>query len=156
MLYEGGMYCYAAVAGEADPNRGIHFEEVEIAGMDRCWESFGRLLGKLGKGQEKVLDDAVAVLMREPDSRQDKNAVAVYVLDARDDGHRVGYLAADDAENYALVIKQLERRTRSKVGCKARLCGRGTGLFARPVYECSLFLPRPDEWLEWQFAEKGR
>jgi hypothetical protein len=151
MLYEGGMHCYAEATDPADPNHGIRFDEIEIVGGMRCWESYARLLGKLGKGEERELEGGFAVLVRDTENKDDANAVAVYMLDADNDGHKVGYLAKDDAETYSVIIKQLERRGRSKVGCKARLYGKGLGLFARPIYHCYVCLPDPAVWLDWTF-----
>ena len=156
MLYEGGMYCYEEAKGPGDPNHGVRFDEVEVVGGMRCWESYARLLGKLSKGQELELDDAAAVLFRDTENKDDPGAVAVYVLDADSDGHKVGYLDKDDAETYGAIIKQLERRTRSKVGCRARVYGKGMGLLARPIFRCYVYLPDPAVWLDWSFPDTGR
>jgi hypothetical protein len=156
MLYEGGMYCYEEAKDPADPNHAIRFDEIEIVGGMRCWESYARLLGKLAKGQERDLDDVAAVLVRDTESRDDPDAVAVYALDANNDGFKVGFLPKDDAETYGPIIRQLERRTRSKVGCKARLYGKGMGVLARPIFRCYVYLPDPAVWLDWTFPETGR
>jgi hypothetical protein len=155
MFYEGGMFCFAESSDLGDPNHSIRFDEVEIVGGMRCWESYARLLGKLPKGVERELD-GVAVLIRETENKDDPNAVAVYMIDAAGEGHKVGYLASDDAATYAVIIKQLERRTRSKTGCKARLYGKGLGLFARPIYHCWVYLPDPDVWLDWSLPDSGQ
>lgn len=68
-------------------------ETLEVVGESFCQDALWRIVG--GRRLERVRHEVVALLVPEPDNRHDENAIKVLI-----DGHQVGYLAADDAEEY--------------------------------------------------------
>jgi hypothetical protein len=151
MAYEL-TFIYSPSDDENDPNRHIGFWDVEVAGESYNLDAFPKILGKLGKGETRTLEDVAAVLIREPNNLQDRNAVGVHVMSTDGAARQVGHLSRDDAEEYLATIKKLEERTKKNVGCNATIYGKGKeGLFGKPVYRVTLSLPEDaDEWAKWE------
>lgn len=147
----GNVFVYAQAENKDDPNYDIDFFEVEVAGESHYESAFVKILGRVAHEQEKVLDDVVAVLIREPENPYDSDAVAVHVVDTTMTYQKVGHLSSHDAEEYVETIEELERRTGQIVGCLARVHGRGkTAECHRPVYSARVYLPDAEEWLKWR------
>ena len=151
MAYEL-TFIYSPSDDENDPNRHIKFSDVEVAGESYNLDAFPKILGKLGKGETKTLEDVAAVLIREPNNLHDHNAVGVHLMSTDGAARQVGHLSRDDAEEYLDTIKMLEERTKQNVGCNATVYGKGKeGLLGKPVYRVTLSLPEDaDEWAKWK------
>jgi hypothetical protein len=151
MAYEV-TFIYSPSDDENDLNRHIEFRDVEVAGESYNLDAFPKILGKLGKGETKTLKDVAAVLIREPNNLQDRNAVGVHVMSTDGGARQVGHLSREDAEEYLGTIKKLEKRTQQNVGCNATVYGKGkASLLGKPVYRVTLSLPEDaDEWAEWE------
>jgi hypothetical protein len=151
MAYEL-TFIYSPPDDENDPNRHIEFRDLEVVGELYNLDAFPKILGKLGKGETKTLEDVAAVLIREPNNLQDRNAVGVHVMGIDGIARQVGHLSREDAEEYLGTIKKLEERAKKNVGCNATVYGKGKeGLLGKPVYRVTLSLPEDsDEWAEWK------
>jgi hypothetical protein len=151
MAYEL-TFIYSPPDDENDPNRHIEFWDVEVAGESYNLDAFPKILGKLGKGETKTLEDVAAVLIREPNNLQHRNAVGVHVMSTDGTARQVGHLSREDAEEYLDTIKKLEERTKKNVGCNARVYGKGKErLLGKPVYRVTLSLPEDaDDWAKWK------
>lgn len=98
-----GQVINLTISGSGDDSTTVFAWQVEPEG-DYGWEVVGEsayqaaLLALVGN---ELTDDGVemrgkmAILVAESDNEHDENAVAVYI-----EGRKVGYLAADDAENF--------------------------------------------------------
>ena len=146
-------YCYPEVKDENDPNHAIHFNEHQVAGEHYYADSYSTLLDPLQPGKSKTLSKVVAVLVREPENPHDRNAIAIYVLDARNTSHQVGYLWAEDAAAYVETIKYLEKHTKRSVACVARIYARYKKDAPQPHFGCRVYLPDADGWLKWKHTD---
>ncbi|MBN1631100.1 MAG: zinc ribbon domain-containing protein, partial [Thermoleophilia bacterium] len=122
---ESNVYVFALAEDADDPNYHIDFFEVELVGEAKHSEAFEEILGELDDEEEIELDDAIAVLVREPADASENEFVTVHVLDSESMYQQVGYLQANDVAEYLEVIRELERRTGRYVGCLARVHGKG-------------------------------
>lgn len=77
-----------------------------------------------------------AILVPEPDNEYDENAVAIWA----DGGGMLGYLSAEDAEEYAPVFSSLERRGHVAATVPAMLVG---GSREKPSFGVVLALGSP-------------
>ena len=146
------VYVFALAEHENDPNYAVDFFEVELVGESRHEGAFARILGRLAEGEDKTLDDVLAVLVREPKGHSEEDAIDVCVLDAADTYHRVGHFSTADAREYSQTLRELERRAGRIVGCLARVDGTGrTPGRARPLYSARVYVPDAQEWLKWKF-----
>ncbi len=151
MAYEL-TFIYSPSDDENDPNRHIKFSDLEVAGESFNLDAFPEILGKLGKGEAKTLEDVAAVLIREPNNLRDHNAVGVHLMSTDGVARQVGHLSRDDAEEYLDTIKKLEERTKQNVGCNATVYGKGKeGLLGKPAYRVTLSLPEDAvDWARWK------
>lgn len=78
-----------------------------------------------------------AALVREPENKHDRNAIAVYA----DTVGRVGYLSRDDAIDYQPVFEAVLRRGSTVAACPAYLIGGERG---KPSYGVVLCLSSPE------------
>lgn len=152
MASDAEVTVYEEPEDEGDPNAEIVFDCLYVVGESHYHEAFQKILGRLEKGESLEIEDAVAVLVREPRNKFDSNAIAVHIVDGEGNARKVGYLAEDDADPYVETIKTLERRIRGKVGCVAHIYGERTGglLSSKEIYSAELDLPDAEEWLSWK------
>lgn len=150
-LPTSNVYVFALADDEEDPNYSIDFFEVDLVGEWRFADEFDELLGEVDDDDQRELDDVTAVLIREPGDPGEPDAVTVQVWDGESTYRRVGRMSSADAESYAGVLQELEKRTGRIVGCFARVHVVGPNATCdQPIYSARVYLPAEDAWLRWR------
>lgn len=93
---------------------------VEVKGESQYQAALHRVAGR---PSDYVQVQKLAALVPEPNNPHDENAVRVVI-----EGHLVGYLAAEDAEDYEEVLQTLAGR-RQVGACQAMIYGGGEKSF---------------------------
>lgn len=89
---------------------------VDAVGESRYQDALEAIAG--GRTEEGANLETVALLVPEPTTRYDRNAVQVLI-----DGRLVGYLSRENAEILQPRILEMVRRTRQAVACRALVVG---------------------------------
>ena len=107
-------------------------DEVDVVGESHYQNALQRIVGDPPTGGLRY--DCAVVLVRELENKYDENAVRVEI-----EGHTVGYLPSEEAEDFQPLLLQLESQTRT-AKCHAEILGGSRGLLGVRLYN----LPDPD------------